>query len=382
MPGIRRCQGLCLGKGTLLGFHGIWQGFLGSMRQTNREVTGFAFAEYDIPNSGFLRGKMALICLPSKNTLCSSLLAVVLAAGFAFSFSAQAHRLAVSSDPQLTVWAWERDEDLSYIDPTKVRVAYFAGNIYVRGSSVRFRPRTQKLKLPKNALVFPVFRIESIRTKNVSNEPHRSGSEELKRDENSNVPTIEAASFVAKTIAARMGKLQQTNLQQCDVQVRNIQQSNFQQRTFQQRNKHKHNLCSNTVQIDFDALEDERPFYKELLKNLRKELRTGTKISITSLASWLLADKWIERGSADEAVAMLFSIGPGKNDVLSVLKKRTLDTGSDIPVAIGISASEYMTNKVLFESGVQRKTDNLYIFSSRPWTEQRLRSITCEALAK
>lgn len=360
-----------------MGFHGILQGFLGSMRQTNKEMTGSAFAEYDIPDSGFLRGRMALICLPSKNTQCSSLLAVVLAAGFAFSFSAQAHRLAVSSDQQLTVWAWERDEDLSYIDPTKVRVAYFAGNIYVRGSSVRFRPRTQKLKLPKKALAFPVFRIESIRTKNVSNELNRKGLKELKEDESLNVPSIEAASFVAKTIAARTEKLQQTKLQQCDVQVRNIQQSNF-----QQRNTHKHNLCNNTVQIDFDALEDERPFYKELLKNLRKELPIGTKISITSLASWLLADKWIERGSADEAVAMLFSIGPGKKEVLSVLKKRTLDTGSDIPVAIGISASEYMTNKVLFESGVQRKTDNLYIFSSRPWTEQRLRSITCEALAK
>lgn len=352
------------------------------MQQNNKEVTGPAFAEYDIPDSGFLRGRMALTCLPPKNTLYSSLLAVVLAAGFVFSFAAQAYRLSVLSDPHLTVWAWERDEDLSYIDPTKVRVAYFAGTIYVRGSSVRFRPRTQKLKLPKNALAFPVFRIESIRTKNVSNEPHCSSLREQERDEGLNVPSVEAASFVAKTIAARTEKLQETNLQRCDVQERNIQQSNFQQRTFQKRNTHKHNFSSNIVQIDFDALEDERPFYKELLKNLRKELSTGTKISITSLASWLLADKWIERGSADEAVAMLFSIGPGKNEVLSVLKKRILDTGSDIPVAIGISASENMTNKVLFESGVQRKTDNLYIFSSRPWTEQRLRSITCEALAK
>lgn len=314
---------------------------------------------------------MALTCLPSKNTLCSSLLAVVLAAGFVFSFSAQAHRLAVSSDPKLTVWAWERDEDLSYIDPTKVRVAYFAGNIYVRGSSVRFRPRTQKLKLPRNAVAFPVFRIESIRTSNVSNEPHRSRLMERKRDEDLNVPSIEAASFVAKTIAARTEKLQST-----------LQQSDLQQSNLQQKNKHSHNLCTNTVQIDFDALEDERPFYKELLKNLRKELPRGTRISITSLASWLLADKWMECGSADEAVAMLFSIGPGKKEVLSVLKTRRLDTGADIPVAIGISASEHMTNRVLFESDVQRKAENLYIFSSRPWTEQRLRSITCEALAK
>lgn len=324
---------------------------MGLSRQDDREVTRSAPAEYDIFHPGLIWGKMSRTCLPSSNILISSLLAMVLTIGFVFSFAAQAHRLAVSNNPKLTLWAWERDEDLSYIEPSKVRVAYFAGTVFVRGSSVRFRPRTQKLKLPKNAVAFPVFRIESIRASNVSNEPHCLTLSGLQRDDDLNVPCTEAASFVAKTIAARMEKLQQSNLQQ-------------------------------SVQIDFDALEDERPFYKELLKNLRKELPTGTKISITSLASWLLADKWMERGSVDEAVAMLFSIGPGKKEVLSVLKKRKLDSGVKIPVAIGISASEHATNKVLFELGVQRKTDNLYIFSSRPWTEQRLRSITCEALAK
>jgi hypothetical protein len=171
--------------------------------------------------------------LPHRSILLSGSYTAVVLLAFALSFVAQTQRNAVASTPHVTVWAWERDEDLSYIDPAEIDVAYFAGNIYVHGSLVSFRPRTQKLKLPKNAKTIPVFRIETIRRSSVS------------------------------------------------------------------------------VQVDFDALEDERPFYKTLLRNLRQELEPSTKISITALASWLLADRWIERGSADEAVVMLFSIGPG-----------------------------------------------------------------------
>jgi len=261
-----------------------------------------------------------------------ALLAVILAVVFLLPIEAQLK--TVSALPHLTVWAWERDEDLSYIDPSQVDVAYFAGNIYVQGSLVEFRPRKQKLKLPKGACTFPVFRIESVR---------RLGAQS---NGNADAANLKAADYVAQTIANQM----------------------------------KRQGYPKMVQIDFDALEDERPFYKALLRNLHRDLPVGTKISITALASWLLADKWIEPGSCDEVVAMLFSIGPGKKDVLSRLKRETLDAGAAIPVAIGISASESATNKSLFESKLQRNTDSLYIFSSRPWTENRLRDIIREAL--
>ncbi len=266
------------------------------------------------------------------------------------SMVAQAQRNAGSITPHVTVWAWERDENLSYIDPAKIDVAYFAGNIYVHGSLVSFRPRTQKLKLPKNAKTIPVFRIETIRRSSASSSSTPTPTQAA-TDAVSSVPDQKAAQLVARTITGELKKL----------------------------NKYQ---CAQMVQIDFDALEDERPFYKTLLRNLRQELPPATKISITALASWLLADRWIEPGSADEAVAMLFSIGPGKRDVLSRLKKQTLDSGAGVPVAIGISASEGETNRMLFPTEVQRKTDNLYIFSSRPWTEKRLRAITYEAIGK
>ncbi len=303
--------------------------------------TGWKAGEYDTSRSGMVWGAMAARRLRQRSTrFLSSLAAVLLLAG-GLSFMAFAQRKAVSIAPHVTVWAWERDEDLSYIDPAKIDVAYFAGNIQVRGSLVSFRPRTQKLKLPKNVKTIPVFRIETIRGGSGSASASPSVMSETVLDP-------KAAEYVAKTISNRLKKLPHSQM----------------------------------VQIDFDALEDERPFYKSLLKNLRRELPPATKISITALASWLLADRWIERGSADEAVAMLFSIGPGKPDVLTRLKKQTLDSGVEIPIAIGISASERATNQWLFPTEVQRKTDNLYLFSSRPWTQTRLRAITHEAFGK
>ena len=297
---------------------------------------GIRMPEYDIRHSGIDWGSMAGRRLRQRGILLSSFLATVLVLACGLSFMAQAQRKAVSISPHVTVWAWERDEDLSYIDPAKVDVAYFAGNIHVRGSLVSFRPRTQKLKLPSHAKTIPVFRIETIRRGCGS-----SASDEI-------VPDQRAAEYVARTIINRLKKLPRTEM----------------------------------VQIDFDALEDERPFYKTLLKYMRQGLPHETKISITALASWLLADRWIERGSADEAVAMLFSIGAGKRDVLARLKKQSLDSGADVPIAIGISASEKETNKSLFSAEMQRKTRNLYLFSSKPWTEKRLCTITNEAFGK
>ena len=281
--------------------------------------------------------------LRQRGILIASFLVTLLWIACGLSYMAHAQRKAVSISPHVTVWAWERDEDLSYIDPAKVEVAYFAGNIHVRGSLVSFRPRTQKLKLPANVKTIPVFRIETIRGGSGSSAASVSNS-----NSNSNAPDATAAELVGKTITNRLKKLRHAQM----------------------------------VQIDFDALQDERPFYKSLLKYLRRELPPDTKISITALASWLLADRWIERGSADEAVAMLFSIGPGKRDVLTRIQNQSLDSGAGVPIAIGISSSERETNKLLFPTEIQSKAGNLYLFSSRPWTEKRLSAITNEAFGK
>ncbi len=240
---------------------------------------------------------------------------------------------SVTAHPKLSVWAWERDEDLSYIDPATVKVSYFAGTIYLRGASVSFRPRTQKLKVPPGTQTIPVFRIESLRA---------GGAEGAVPP---GPPQSVAARFVAQTVATRLKELASTD----------------------------------NVQIDYDALEDERPFYRNLLRELRRQLPNKTRISITALASWLLCDRWLRDGDADEVIAMIFNIGPDRKKVLQTVKKQPLDSGTKAVVSIGISANESDTNETIFNAKLQRQTDTLYVFSSRPWTKERFLAIKKEA---
>ncbi len=238
-----------------------------------------------------------------------------------------------SKTPKITIWAWERNEDLRFINPKETEVAYFAGNIYLQGERVRFRPRTHKLLLPPQTKTTPVFRIGTIR----DSEPLSHSS----------------ADIVAEIISKQLSERSSTA------------GSSIQQ-----------------VQLDFDALEDEREYYKLLLERLRHKVPPKTKLSITALTSWLMQDRWLSRGCADEAVAMLFSMGPGKGSVLERIENTRLDTGAGLEIAIGISANEIETNKKLRSAGVLKSAGSIYIFNSRPWTERRFKAIKNEALEK
>ena len=59
------------------------------------------------------------------------------------------------------LWAWERPEDLTFIDPQKVEVAFLAKTIYLRGDKVAVKPRLQPLKLAPGTKLTAVVRIES-----------------------------------------------------------------------------------------------------------------------------------------------------------------------------------------------------------------------------
>ena len=64
------------------------------------------------------------------------------------------------------------------------------------------------------------------------------------------------------------------------------------------------------VQIDFDATLSQRPMYRALLHAVRRELPPGMPLSITALASWCMQDDWLDDLPIDEAVPMLFRMGP------------------------------------------------------------------------
>jgi hypothetical protein len=154
--------------------------------------------------------------------------------------------------PPVNLWAWERPEDLTFIDAEKVGVAFLAKTIYLTGDRVVVKPRLQPLKLAPGTKLTAVVRIES----DPANQPSLSASQ------------------LHHTLKAV------TDLSGISV-----------------------------VQVDFDATVSERNFYRSLLTHLRRQLRGSTRLSITALASWCAGDDWITDLPVDEAVPMLFRMG-------------------------------------------------------------------------
>jgi len=159
--------------------------------------------------------------------------------------------LAPRSTPQPAVflWAWERPEDLTFIDPQKTGVAFLAKTIYLRGDKVVVKPRLQPLKIAPGTKLVAVVRIET------------------------DLPTLSSP-----------------QVQQAAREIVN-------------------SSASSAVQIDFDAKVSERHFYRSLLQEVRQQLPASTKLSITALASWCAGDDWLHDLPIDEAVPMLFRLG-------------------------------------------------------------------------
>jgi hypothetical protein len=128
-----------------------------------------------------------------------------------------ARRQAIERLPALMLWAWERREDLNFIDPDTTGVAFLAGTIFLRDDAVAIRPRFQPLIVPPTARLVAVIRIQVIHA-----HPARLSPDQRLR-------SLRAIEHLARgNIAA--------------------------------------------IQIDFDATRSERGFYRDLLSDLRRDL--------------------------------------------------------------------------------------------------------------
>lgn len=232
-----------------------------------------------------------------------------------------------AENKSVTIWAWDRFDDLSFLKGD-TDVTYYAGTFYLRDNRAIFNPRKKELICPESAKTSPSFRIEAV----------HSIDSEYKQS---------AIATICDTIKIYL-------------------------------KSHKHSL--DMVQIDFDAGQSQRSFYKDLLKELRTTLGAETKISITALTSWCLSDRWMQGLDVDEIVIMLFSLGKDKDETLALLELDQLDTGNDAHTAIGISANEPSTNQKLKELGILDEAQKIYIFQSLPWTKNRYLSITNEVV--
>ncbi|MGA3261758.1 MAG: DUF3142 domain-containing protein [Bryobacteraceae bacterium] len=207
--------------------------------------------------------------------------------------------------PRLVLWAWERPERLRFVDPHTTGVAFLTRTISWRGGQVESRPRLQPLEVPAGVALMAVVRLEG------------SGA----------LPDAQALAEPILRDAARPG----------------IQ----------------------ALQIDFDARQSERAWYRGLLERLRAGLAAGVPLSITALASWCDGDSWIRGLPVSDAVPMLFRMGAG--EPRGVVRFRAALCQS----SLGISTDEWPAQA---PSGRR-----LFVFHPRAWDVETYRGVLVRA---
>lgn len=205
--------------------------------------------------------------------------------------------------PRLMFWAWERPEDLRGLD-RHAGVAFLAATFRLRGADVVPAWRRQPVKIDPSTTLVAVVRIET--------------------DTNQRAELTEAR---AEWLADRIASL-------------------------------RHDAAVRALQIDFDASASERGFYRTLLRAVRLRIG-GFPLSITALASWCMADHWIDDLPIDEAVPMLFRMGPVNAEFITAAaaaQKRSPMCAS----AVGVSTDE--------PTPALRGRRRTYMFNPKSWT--------------
>src|SRR5712692_622392 len=63
--------------------------------------------------------------------------------------------------PRVMLWAWERPEDLRFINPKSAGIAFLARPVWLDGSQLASQPRLQPLRFPPGTTLMAVVRFES-----------------------------------------------------------------------------------------------------------------------------------------------------------------------------------------------------------------------------
>lgn len=215
--------------------------------------------------------------------------------------------------PAVVLWAWERPVDLRGL-PAGAGVAFLAQTITVSDAAHVISPRRQPLRVDPATYLVAVTRVEA------------PGTVPARRDE---IAAIAAAIARTRALPGVRG-----------------------------------------VQVDFDARVSQRPMYRQLLHDLRAALPGDVPLSMTALASWCLDDNWLDDLPVDEAVPMLFRMGPTEE-----MHRREFQSRLSAPAcrrAIGLSLDE--------RSGIHVfRGTRLYVFNPGPWTSDTVRVAAQEA---
>lgn len=229
---------------------------------------------------------------------------------FGLAAAGAAPAAAAGVEPEVVIWAWERPENLLFLKDNRVRVAFYAGSVTLAGGKTTFRPRRQPLLVPPAVLLTAVFRIEN-------RQAAAPGGRQL-----SETIDIIARSLVGRGIAG--------------------------------------------LQLDFDCRASERPFLEGLVEGLKRRLPPSTALSVTVLASLSHAGSWIDTLPVDEAVPMLFRMGPDDYLVRKQLAGRSFLQAAACRKSVGLSLDEP------FPPAAYLKERRIYLFNPRPWTGEAL----------
>ena len=210
--------------------------------------------------------------------------------------------------PRVLLWAWERPVDLRQL-PTDAGVAVLAQTITVSGEAHVTAPRRHPLQVAPNTYVIAVTRIEA-------------------------PGAVSARHEVIEAMAADIARTRE---------LPHVRE----------------------VQIDFDARASQRSMYRQLLHDVRAALPPAVPLTMTALASWCLDDNWLDDLPVDEAVPMLFRMGPSES-----VHRRQFATRMAAPAcrgALGVSLDE--------RAGIPvRRGTRLYVFNPNPWTPSAVRA--------
>ena len=242
--------------------------------------------------------------------------AAVIAVGACNRKQSTRNRLDEGHFPRVVLWAWERPEDLKALDASRFGVAFLAQTLILKHDGVISAPRHQPLEIPPGTKLMAVTRIESSKI-----EGERAQLGDLQRQK--------AAALILKTLTLP------------DVSA---------------------------VQIDFDAMQSERTFYRALLEDVRAQLPDQVPLSITALASFCVGDRWLKDLPVDEAVPMIFRMGADDRTIRSMLA-----AGDDFREPLcqrsyGVAIDEP-------PDFARDATRRVYVFNTHSWSDTKIAAL-------
>jgi hypothetical protein len=239
--------------------------------------------------------------------------------GLSVLFKVTTGSCSASEIPNTVLWAWQRSEDLSTLASERFAVAYFACHVVLSGEETKEFWRNQPLKVKANTKLIPVMRLDCDR-KN----PPALTAQQLER---------------TAAIMRKLSALPQTA----------------------------------AVQIDFDALQSQRDFYKNLLELVKAKLPPKIPLSITALASWCLYDNWIKDLPVDETVPMMFSLGDERQKILLYFRSGHGFLQKSCCQTLGLSLEDMEMNQLMIPLARNRKIPvRVYLFTRNAWTAKKI----------